>query len=79
MRKFVKDGTVEQFALWNPEELGYLGSYAAAALASGQITGAEGEKFKAGKLGEQTIGKDGEIILGPPTVFDAKNIDTFDF
>ncbi|MCT2588826.1 rhamnose ABC transporter substrate-binding protein [Streptomyces sp. N2-109] len=79
MRKYIKDGTVEQFSLWNPEELGYLGSYAAAALASGQITGAEGEKFKAGKLGEYEIGKDGEVILGPPTVFDKKNIDDFDF
>ncbi len=54
MRQFVKDGTVEKFALWNPADLGYLASYAAAALASGQITGAEGEKFKAGKLGERT-------------------------
>ncbi|MFF9685735.1 rhamnose ABC transporter substrate-binding protein [Streptomyces sp. NPDC014623] len=79
MRTYVKDGTVEQFSLWNPEELGRLGSYAAAALASGQITGAEGEKFKAGKLGEYTVGKDGEVILGEPTVFDARNIDTFDF
>ncbi|MFJ1894846.1 MULTISPECIES: rhamnose ABC transporter substrate-binding protein [unclassified Streptomyces] len=79
MRKYVKDDTVEQFSLWNPEELGYLGSYAAAALASGQITGAEGEKFKAGKLGEYTVGKDGEVILGKPTVFDKKNIDKFDF
>ncbi|GAA2928122.1 rhamnose ABC transporter substrate-binding protein [Kitasatospora cinereorecta] len=79
MRTYVKDGTVEQFSLWNPEELGYLGSYAAAALASGQITGAEGEKFKAGKLGDYTIGKDGEVILGEPTVFDSKNIDQFNF
>ncbi|WP_046504230.1 rhamnose ABC transporter substrate-binding protein [Streptomyces odonnellii] len=79
MRAYVKDGTVEQFSLWNPEELGYLGSYAAGALASGQITGAEGEKFKAGKLGEYTIGKDGEVILGEPTVFDKNNIDKFDF
>ncbi|MGO4417941.1 rhamnose ABC transporter substrate-binding protein [Streptomyces sp. MCAF7] len=79
MRKYVKDGTVEQFSLWDPKKLGYLGSYAAAALASGQITGAEGEKFKAGKLGEYTIGKDGEVILGPPTVFNKDNIDDFDF
>ncbi|MFE7755767.1 rhamnose ABC transporter substrate-binding protein [Streptomyces sp. NPDC057429] len=79
MRTYVKDGTVEQFSLWNPQELGYLGSYAAAALASGQITGAEGEKFTAGELGEYTIGKDGEVILGEPTVFDAENIDTFNF
>jgi rhamnose transport system substrate-binding protein len=79
MRKFVKDGTVEQFSLWNPKELGYLGSYAAGALASGQITGAEGDKFKAGKLGEYTVGKDGEVILGDPTVFDKNNIDQFNF
>ncbi|WP_407703894.1 rhamnose ABC transporter substrate-binding protein [Streptomyces smaragdinus] len=79
MRAFVKDGTVEQFALWDPKDLGYLGAYAAAALASGQITGAEGEKFKAGKLGEYTVGADGEVILGPPTVFDKDNIDEYDF
>lgn len=79
MRKYIKDGTVEQFSLWDPKKLGYLGSYAAAALASGQITGAEGEKFKAGELGEYTIGKDGEVILGPPTVFNQDNIDDFDF
>ncbi|MDT0426363.1 MULTISPECIES: rhamnose ABC transporter substrate-binding protein [Streptomyces] len=79
MRAYVKNGTVEQFSLWNPEELGYLTSYAAAALASGQITGAEGETFTAGELGEYTVGKDGEVILGEPTVFDAKNIDRFDF
>ncbi|GLW12049.1 rhamnose ABC transporter substrate-binding protein [Microtetraspora sp. NBRC 13810] len=79
MRQFVKDGTVREFALWNPKDLGYLASYAAAALASGQITGAEGETFKAGRLGERTIGKDGEVILGPPFVFDEGNIDDFDF
>lgn len=79
MRKFIKDGTVEKFALWDPENLGYLAGYAAGALASGQITGQEGEKFKAGKLGERTVGADGEIVLGPPTVFDEKNIDDYDF
>ena len=79
MRQFVKDGTVTEFALWNPVELGYLAGYAAASLASGKISGKEGEKFEAGKLGEYEIGKDGEIILGPPTNFNADNIDDFDF
>ncbi|MQA87799.1 MAG: rhamnose ABC transporter substrate-binding protein [Streptosporangiales bacterium] len=79
MRKFVKDGTVEAFELWKPGDLGYLAGYTAAALASGQISGAEGEKFNAGRLGERTIGKNGEIILGPPTVFDKDNINDFDF
>ncbi|GAA3208153.1 rhamnose ABC transporter substrate-binding protein [Actinocorallia longicatena] len=79
MRKFVKDGTVKEFELWNPADLGYLAAYAGGALASGQITGKEGEKFTAGKLGEKTIGKDGVVLLGPPTVFNADNIDSFDF
>ncbi|MEV4107621.1 rhamnose ABC transporter substrate-binding protein [Nonomuraea sp. NPDC049695] len=79
LKKFVKDGTIEAFELWNPADLGYLASYAAAALASGQITGAEGEKFKAGKLGEYTIGAKGEVLLGKPTVFNKENIDKFDF
>ncbi|TCC16123.1 rhamnose ABC transporter substrate-binding protein [Kribbella speibonae] len=79
MRKFVKDGTVKKFALWNPADIGYLAAYAGAALSSGQITGAQGEKFKAGKLGEYTVGADGEIVLGPPTEFTAANIDQFNF
>ncbi len=79
MRQFVKDGTVTEFALWDPRQLGYLAGYAAAALASGQISGKEGEKLKAGTLGERTIGKNGEIILGPPTNFNAANIDQYNF
>ncbi len=79
MRKFIKDGTVKSFELWDPANLGYLASYAAAALASGQITGKQGETFTAGKLGSKTIGANGEIILGPPTVFDASNIDQYNF
>ena len=74
MREFVEDGTVTAFALWNPEELGYLAAYAGAALAAGQITGAEGETFEAGELGEYTIGADGVVVLGEPTVFDGSNI-----
>jgi rhamnose transport system substrate-binding protein len=79
MRQYVKDGTVKKFALWNPADIGYLAAYAGAALASGQITGKEGEKFKAGKLGDYTIGANGEIVLGPPTQFTAQNIDNFNF
>ena len=30
MRDYVEDGTVTAFALWNPEDLGYLAAYAAA-------------------------------------------------
>jgi rhamnose transport system substrate-binding protein len=79
MRKFVKDGTVKEFALWDPANIGYLAAYAGAALASGQITGKQGETFKAGKLGQYTIGADGEVVLGPPTEFNSANIDKYNF
>ncbi|HVW50022.1 MAG TPA: rhamnose ABC transporter substrate-binding protein [Trinickia sp.] len=79
MREFVKNGTVKAFQLWDPGQLGYLAAYAAANLASGAIAGKPGETFTAGKLGTRTIGKDGEVILGPPTTFDASNIDQFNF
>jgi rhamnose transport system substrate-binding protein len=79
LRDFVKDGTIDGFELWDPGKLGYLAGYAAAALASGTITGAEGDSFDAGDLGEKKVGAKGEVLLGPPTVFDKTNIDDFDF
>jgi rhamnose transport system substrate-binding protein len=79
MRKFVKNGTVDEFQLWVPKDVGYLAGQAAAALVSGRITGKEGEKFKAGRLGDYTIGPNGEIVLGPLTTFTKDNIDKFDF
>jgi rhamnose transport system substrate-binding protein len=84
MRKYVLDGTCPQFELWNPSNLGYLAGYAAAALASGEITGAPGQTFTAGKLGKYTIlapakGTGPSVVLGPPTVFDKSNIKEFNF
>lgn len=79
MREYVEDGTVEAFALWNPTDLGYLATQAAAALAAGDLTGEEGETFTAGRLGEFTVGADGEVLLGEPYVFDESNIADFDF
>jgi rhamnose transport system substrate-binding protein len=79
MRAFVKDGTCKAFALWNPADLGYLAAYAAGALASGTISGKEGDKFTAGKLGEFTVGKNAEVLLGEPFTYNASNIDQFNF
>jgi len=79
MRPFVKDGTVKAFALWDPAQLGLVAAYAGKALAEGTITGKEGDKFTAGTLGERTVGKDGVVIVGPPTVFTTANIDQYHF
>jgi rhamnose transport system substrate-binding protein len=79
MREYVKDGTVTSFALWNPEDLGYLAAYAAKALVDGDISGEEGDTFTAGDLGEFTVDADATVLLGDPFVFDKSNIDDFDF
>ena len=79
MREYIENGTVTEFALWNPEDLGYLAAYTANALAEGDIEGEEGDTFEAGDLGEYTVGADGVVLLGDPFVFNADNIDDFDF
>ena len=79
MKPYVKDGTVKDFALWNPADLGYLASYAAKALVDGTITGKAGDTFMAGKLGKFTVGADNEVLLGKPFVFNKSNIDQFNF
>lgn len=79
LRDYVNDGTVTAFALWNPADLGYLAAFAAKALIVGDITGAEGDTFEAGKLGSYTVGKDGVVLLGDPFEFNKDNIADFDF
>lgn len=83
MKKYVYNNTVKEFALWNPEDLGYLAGYAVSAISDGKITGKVGETFTAGKLGKYTIVKDDtgkpEVILGPPFVFNKKNVGKFNF
>src|SRR5450432_4175261 len=79
MKKYVADGTVPAFELWNPADLGFLAGYAAVELASKAITGAQGESFTAGKLGKYTVGADHTILLGPPFVFTKANISQFNF
>ncbi|HWC24305.1 MAG TPA: substrate-binding domain-containing protein [Flexivirga sp.] len=84
MRAYIKDGTVKNFALWDPSKLGYLAGYAAAALASGTATMDTGATFKAGTLGSYKVlapaaGTGPSVVLGPPTVFDKSNIDKFKF
>ncbi|MFL7839497.1 MAG: rhamnose ABC transporter substrate-binding protein [Candidatus Promineifilaceae bacterium] len=79
MREYVESGASPQFALWNPADLGYLAIYTLNAIASGEIAGEPGDSFDGGKLGSYTIRDDGTVLLGPPTVFDANNINDFDF
>ncbi len=79
LKKYVADGTIKQFELWNPANLGYLAAYAAVEFASGKINGTQGQTFSAGKLGTFTVGADKTVLLGPPYVFSSSNINNFNF
>jgi rhamnose transport system substrate-binding protein len=80
LKKYVADGTVQAFELWNPANLGYLAAYAAVELASKKITNAVGQSFTAGQA-RQVHGRrmDHTILLGPPFVFNKSNINQFNF
>jgi rhamnose transport system substrate-binding protein len=54
-------------------------AFAGKALADGKMTGKVGDKFTAGELGERTVEEGGIVIVGPPTVFNADNIDKYNF
>jgi rhamnose transport system substrate-binding protein len=83
MREYVKNGASPEFALWNPADLGYLSIYVLNALATGEIKGQAGEKFKAGRLGEYTIQDDPDlglnVLLGLPFIYNKDNIDQFNW
>jgi len=83
MREYVKNGASPEFALWNPADLGYLSVYVLNALATGEIEGKAGDTFEAGRLGSYTIEDDPElglnVLLGLPFIYNADNIDDFDW
>ncbi|MEU3955289.1 substrate-binding domain-containing protein [Streptomyces achromogenes] len=78
LRRYVKNGTVEAFVLWDPARLGALAARTAVAPASGRISGRRGETFRSGGT-TYTPGENGVIDLGAPTVFDARTIDRYHF
>jgi rhamnose transport system substrate-binding protein len=77
MQHYVENGTCGQMALWNPVDLGYTSTIILESLISGKVAGKVGDKIKAGRMGEITIGKDGVTIMGTPFVFNKDNIATF--
>jgi rhamnose transport system substrate-binding protein len=78
MKKYILDGSAQDI-WWNVQDLGYLTYYAAQAYAQGKITGKKGESFAAGRLGNFTVGENGEVILGPAVIVTPENVDKFKF
>jgi rhamnose transport system substrate-binding protein len=78
MKKYIVDGSAQDI-WWNVQDLGYLTYYAAQAYAQGKITGKKGETFAAGRLGNYTVGDNGEVILGPAVTVTPENVGKFKF
>lgn len=79
MRRYIKNGTVEAFALWSPYDEGYLAGHLAHQIAAGKLKPTAGAKFSAGKLGERSFAEKNIVITGPPVTFTKQNIDEFNF
>ncbi|MCD8105769.1 MAG: substrate-binding domain-containing protein [Lachnospiraceae bacterium] len=84
MLEYTGDGddySCPYFYLWDMQGLGTLAAYTSIAIANEEITGAEGETFTAGDLGDFEIvaASDGgtEIILGLPLEFNPENVEEY--
>lgn len=76
-RNYVKESVTQSVILWKTLDLGYLTIEAAHAVGTGALE--PGAKvFKSRKLGEVEIAGD-NILLGKPFIFNAGNIDQFNF
>ncbi|MEI6158040.1 MAG: substrate-binding domain-containing protein, partial [Atribacterota bacterium] len=80
MSKYVKSGAVKSFVLWNPVDLGYLTVWAAKYLLDGnKLEDGKEYEVKGIETKPKFIAKDKMLVLGPPKVFDASNVDKFNF
>ncbi len=71
-------GCVKSVVLWNPIDLGYAAVYVLRAIVDGEF-GPGDTSVEAGRLGTLQVVNGSEILLGPPFVYTAENIDGFDF
>ena len=78
MKPYVNDGCVESVVLWNPVDLGYAAVYVMRAIVDGELSPGD-TSVMAGRLGELQVVNGSEILLGAPFVFNADNINDFDF
>ena len=75
MREYVLDGTVEEFVLWSPVDLGYLTIHVAHRLSEGKL---DPGTYDFGRLKDVQV-TESEVLLGAPVIFNRDNIGEFEF
>ena len=75
MREYIKDGTLDEFVLFSPVDLGYLTVHVAKRMAEGHLNPGT---YDFGRLTGIEV-REGQAVLGPPLIFNTNNIDDFDF
>jgi rhamnose transport system substrate-binding protein len=78
MKPYVNAGCVKSVVLWNPIDLGYAAVYVMRAVVDGTLEPGD-TSVEAGRLGTLQIINGSEVLLGPPFVYTADNINDFDF
>jgi rhamnose transport system substrate-binding protein len=77
MAGHVKSGAVKEFAIWNPIDLGYAATYAAAEFVKGTAQSQPGTTVSLGRMGSVTLDANREAALGPPFTYNSDNVDKF--
>ena len=79
LKTYIKDenNPLSTGVLWNCMDLGYLAVQTAYQLTTGEIT-TDSESITAGRLGDKEI-TDRQVVLGDALVFDASNVDEFNY
>ncbi|KLU62905.1 autoinducer 2-binding protein LsrB precursor [Peptococcaceae bacterium CEB3] len=76
MKKYVDDGTVQKYVLWNVLDLGKLTMNVARAVADGTMP--TSGTFKVKGLGDFQV-NNGQVLLGLPMIFDKAATDKYNF
>ena len=78
MKPYISGSCVRSAVLWSPLDLGYAAVYVMRAIVDGSF-GPGDSSVNAGRLGALPVTDGSHILLGPPLLMDAQNIDRLNF
>lgn len=77
MAGHVKSGAVQEFAIWNPIDLGYAATYAAVQFIKQDPNAKAGGTLTLGRMGAVKLDAGSEAALAPPFTYNKENVDQF--